>query len=371
LDYTYTADGSERLANLTFEGPSLRLELNYAGNYNRSTRDSQQSICINGHLAPSFFLLGAQKSATTNFAARFAQAALSVVPPKPREADPGHFGKELHVFDHKERFEQLGLDGFLSYYPRCGTRNYAVGMDATPAYLPSERAPGLMRKWYSTLSERLVFLVLLRHPVYRMRSGFYQSRKHGGCLHNPNLCKSFTYYISHALANTRQGCPSGRQYPDQARLKACENPDGAWLGEPCDPFYLSLYALQLEIWLSHFAPSQFVIAPFLTYVAPEFSMPDLVKFIAQRVGSSIKATSPTTAIPKGTPRAGSSHEYPPLETDLHSLGDATQHEFGKIIAGKAGPAVLARLRSPRMARGLTLFGYDGAVDDVERLMEHP
>jgi hypothetical protein len=80
LDYTYTADGSERLANLTFEGPSLRLELNYAGNYNRSTRDSQQSICINGHLAPSFFLLGAQKSATTNFAARFAQAALSVVP---------------------------------------------------------------------------------------------------------------------------------------------------------------------------------------------------------------------------------------------------------------------------------------------------
>jgi hypothetical protein len=225
LDYSIPASPGQTDANLTFEGPSLKLELNYAGRFNSSGREAKHNLCIQGRLAPTFFLIGAQKSATTNFAARFAQVALSVVPPKPRKSDPSFFWKELHVFDSKERYSKLGLQGWLDYYPKCSRTAYFVGMDATPSYLSSAMAPTLMRARYKWFSNKLNFLVILRSPLYRMRSAFYHARDNNACRWNPNFCGSFGFYVANALANNRWGCPSGKSYLTRAELKTCGSPD--------------------------------------------------------------------------------------------------------------------------------------------------
>lgn len=367
LDYSIPVSQGQTVSNLTSEGPSLHLNLNYAGRYNASGLDSKHNLCIGSRLAPTFFLLGAQKSATTNFASRFAEVALSVVPPKPRKSDPSYFWKELHVFDSEERYNQLGLNGWLDYYPQCSATSFTVGMDATPSYISSSMAPALMRARYKWFGNKLDFLVILRSPLHRMRSAFYHAVDNGGCNRNPNLCKSFGHYLAAALSNNRQGCPSGKHYSTLAELKTCTSPDHIWDGGAGDPFHLSFYVPQLEHWFSHFEPQQFVIAPMLTYVAPFFGMPSLVEYMAQRIGSSIKVNTLTSALPKGTKNSGKRHSYPTLEEDLAGLSKSDEKELGQVLTQKAGPEALGKLLSPKMEKGLTLFGYPGKHDNVDAI----
>lgn len=367
LDYSAPDSLGSAVTNLPFEGPSLHLDLNYAGQYDSSSREPKHNLCIADRLAPTFFLLGAQKAATTNFAARFAQVALSVVPPKPLKSDPSYFWKELHVFDDKERYSKLGLQGWLDYYPRCSSKNFTVGMDATPSYLSSKMAPLLMHARYKLFSNRLDFLVILRSPLYRMRSAFYHAKDKGGCSRNVNLCKSFGNYVARALANNRQGCPSGKSYSSAADVKKCSSPDDCWDGGHGDPFHLSFYVPQLENWFYHFEPMQFVIAPMLTYVAPFLGLPSLVEFMARRIGSAIRPNMLTDAIEKGAKKGGHSHDYPSLANDLKGLDKTDEEELGRILTEKAGPEALAKLLSPKMAEGLVLFGYPGNLNDTDAI----
>jgi hypothetical protein len=369
LDYSDSDAHTQYIGNQTFEGAtSLYLDLNYAGKYNGSADRPATNVCMRGRLAPTFFLLGAQKSATTNFASRFSQVALSVVPPKPKDSEPGYFQKELHMFDSQKRAIGVGMDGWLKYYPRCSNQVHAVGMDATPSYISSAIAPSIMRQWFGTQhSGKLHFLVLLRSPLFRMRSSFYHAKEHRGCKRNQNLCGSFAKYISTALAAYRLGCPSGEFFATVKGLKECQNADGVEQGGPGDPFHLSLYVPQLQRWTSIFDAQQFVVCPFLLYVSPSILVPRLVDFMAKRIGSPIKSFAYTGAIPRGTKDAGKAHRYPPLQKDIDALSKKDLDDFGHVIETEAGPAALAKLLAPKMEQGLVLFGYTGPSNNETRI----
>jgi hypothetical protein len=125
LEYTDTAPSALAVTNGTIsalggtkvtgvshstelQGYSVQLDSEYAGEVENSNTSGHKgdvnNLCIAGKLAPKFFLLGAQKSATTNFFGRLMEVALDVVPATPVTArgDPDYFYKEPHVFDISE-----------------------------------------------------------------------------------------------------------------------------------------------------------------------------------------------------------------------------------------------------------------------------
>jgi hypothetical protein len=329
------------------------MDMEYQGRFNASVRGPQENVCINGKLAPSFFLLGAQKSATTNFFSRLMDVALDVVPAQD-ESDPNFFWKEPHVFDSSDRYYGLGRDGWLSYYPDCSTKVHAIALDASPSYISSPEAPVRMMAWYGApLAQRLQFLVMIREPLSRMHSSFY----HGKQWAFAGL--SFQQYIAQALGNAKYGCPSGKVYNNSAAATSCLDPDDMPLG---DPFYLSLYVPQLKRWFQTFSAKQFVIAPMLTYVAQKQGQPSLVEHVAvERLGSAIKLGSNTKALEKDADGAGRIVSYPSLEDDLQKLPEETWQGLVEVMSKNASPESLSLVLAPKMLEGLTLWGYNGAT----------
>lgn len=347
----------------------INFDQNYSGDTKHTASKAVDNLCINGHIAPRFFLLGAQKAATTNFATRLIWVGLSIIPPLPQANEPAYYWKELHVFDNNSRYLGLGVDGWLDYYPECSTTTYAVGIDATPSYISSRGAPSRMAAWYGPQKgAQIQFLVMLRAPFRRMRSSFYTAKLEAdACKTNVNFCGSFGSYIRHALDNYRRGCPSGKVFETEQAIQECSGPDdigqnGKLKG---DPFYLSMYVPQLVNWFSIFYSRQFVIAPFLTYVAPKPGVPSLVEFIASRLGSAIKANAATGAIPKRSNASGVKTAYPSLQDSLWPLSAATVQELQTILILNSGSGKIAQVLSPHMEKGLVLFGYTGASGTID------
>jgi hypothetical protein len=382
LEYTDTAPSALAVTNGTIsalggtkvtgvshstelQGYSVQLDSEYAGeveNINTSGHKGDvNNLCIAGKLAPKFFLLGAQKSATTNFFGRLMEVALDVVPATPVTArgDPDYFYKEPHVFDISERYHGFGVDGWLRLYPDCSQYVPAIAMDASPSYISSPLAPARMQLWYGeALSAKLQFLVLLREPLARMQSSFYHGEQWS--FHN----MSFKQYVTRALANNRAGCPSGKAFENAAAVLECAEPDNMPMG---DPFYLSLYVPQVKRWLSMYQARQFVVAPFLTYVAPKKGVGSLLHFYAtKRLGSAVKKTGNFKAYPKDSSTkpdaqvaqaAGVSTQKPPIEKELNGMFPSIRQELEQVVAVNGGPAAMARALTPKIAEGLTLFGY--------------
>lgn len=366
--------------------PGLELDLDYAGGYAASAgavstvagadesvaalTPASENLCMEGHIAPRFYLLGAQKSATTNFATKILWSGLSMVPPTPKPNDPPYYWKELHMFDNRSRAERVTRQGWLRYYPLCSSTTYAVGIDATPSYLSNEGAPKRLSSWYTPdLNKKLEFLVLLRQPFNRMKSSFYTAALHtDACKKNQYYCKTFGYYLAHALENYRNGCPSGKNFASSSELHACEAPDDIVEGMKGDPFHLSLYGPQLARWFSLFSAPQFVIAPFLTYVAPKKGVGSLVEFVASRLGSAVRGgPDGTGAIPKTSTNSGRKTQYPPLEESLKPLKTNDLYELTDALSTSSGPGPLASLLRPQMQEGLVLFGYKGDIGDEEAI----
>ena len=210
------------------------------------------NLCMGGHLAPQLFLLGAQKAGTTLLASTFAQA-----PGVEHFAalDKGH-QKEPHAFDGQ--IQKRGRDWWLSGYPNCTDElptTRAVSFDATPM-LFLRRVPAAIAAQYSpavcplpSCAQRLLFSVVLRKPLDRLRSAFY-NWLHAGW--NKNWKKS--------MANCTL-----QLYADEL-LRMGRDPINAVWG----PYSGSLYPRQLSWWLGErsFNPNQFVIVPFQTLTAP-------------------------------------------------------------------------------------------------------
>lgn len=135
----------------------------------------KDNLCIDGHLAPEFFLLGAQKGASTSFTVMFSSAPGVVF---------GQFGCEYEShFFHEDQLWQNGKSWWLSKYPKCSSESRQVAMDPTPNYLAAARKviPNL-HQMYGALIARLNFAVILREPLARAHSAFhYFQNKPVGC----------------------------------------------------------------------------------------------------------------------------------------------------------------------------------------------
>jgi len=205
--------------------------------------------------------------------------------------------------------------------------------------------------------DEIVFLVLLREPLDRMHSGFYhQLRRY------PGTNETFQNYVERALRNSWQGCVSGRRFGSAEDFAACDDP----MGGRADPLYLSMYAPQLERWFNHFPAKNFVIAPWLSFTAPDKHHESLMEFMVKdKMRSTLKQAD-------DPPRKG--HYHNPLlltsnslDRDLQRLNHETREDLELLVKEMTGVPILAKLLAPKMAEGLTLFGYTGAVNDTEAI----
>lgn len=204
-----------------------------------ANESAKQNLCIDGHLAPEFFLIGAQKAATTSFSAMLAHPNLIL--PHRLPGEPSTFGKELHTFCNEKNFKK-GKEFWLSHYPTCTTDTHMVAADMTPEYLQDHHTPWRMKEFYGKQIVQLRFATILRNPAERIHSAyhFYKNTLDIGCEYN-NLGQTFYDHM----------------------LKIINGSD------PCNFIQGSQYVEHFENFLQVFNSSQFITVPFLEVVAPK------------------------------------------------------------------------------------------------------
>merc|ERR1719387_1585242 len=108
------------------------------------------NLCMNGRLVPIFYLIGAQKCATSSFAEEFAKGYNVVLPEMGSwtKSQRMLLSKELHFFDYPERYNK-GQHFWLSHWPTC-PRTHMVAAEFTPSYL-------------STWKHRSVYVMYMVH----------------------------------------------------------------------------------------------------------------------------------------------------------------------------------------------------------------
>lgn len=148
------------------------------------------------------------------------------------------------MFDGPPR---LSKSAWLSHYPACNTASRTVAADFTP-YLYCADAPKKIAKYYGHLKSRLKFTILLRDPVTRILSAFYNWQRAGwnsAC--TQNSANPFKTYVDKLLDAGAEPCSS------------------FW-----GPFSGSLYNKHLQAWFGEFNPKQFTIVP-MQYVTQNSS----------------------------------------------------------------------------------------------------
>jgi len=314
-----------------------------------------QRICIKGKLVPSLYLIGTQKAATTNFADKILHTANFVAEPHLDDSESSIHYKELTVFNDEGRLQALGKQGWLDYWPDCEDP-VEFAMDATPNYLASANAPGNLVSWYGRLAKQITIVALLREPLARLHSSFYQLQAYSN-----ESKETFTSYVHRAVFNAESGCLSGNVYENVSLLAACENPDYAPIG---DPLRLSLYAPELANWLRYFPAKNFVISPWKLYTHSEPGNESLVHYVLNgRMNCTFVGDK--TALPDKyhNPR-------PTFVEAMSSLIPEEKEKLKKLVTNLAGGHILAVTLSPFMKKGLVLFGYGGSADDIPAIAKH-
>lgn len=300
-------------------------------------------------MVPVFYLLGAQKCATSSFAEEFASGS-NVVLPEMGSWDSFQrmlFSKELHFFDYNDRYGK-GQQFWLQHWPTCPAV-HMVAAEFTPSYLSAWEAPIRMKQVYGGLAGRLQFLVILREPLARMQSSFYHglSSKWVSAKY-----QTFQQYVETALANYH--AKAFRYFHDTAGTQVGSD----FYGLSGVPWTLSLYHDQLKHWFDYFHPSQFIVAPMQTYTKPE-AVPGVTvrRDLLAKVGSrSHIGIANMHRKPKKDPPRRNVHSHPEVEQDLTP---ETRSQINGVFNLLTGPAKLAQLLSPAMQKGLVLYGYGG------------
>jgi len=306
-----------------------------------SEQDST-NLCIDGRLAPEFFLIGAQKSATTTFCSEELNASSAIITAHMSKSDSasqnhsrldnGSSIKELHIFDTEGQFAR-GRTAWLSHYPKCSQDTRAVAVDCTPSYLRHEHIPSRIAAWYGKKAQDLTFMILLREPMKRMQSAFYYD-KANFIDYEPyiNLPPTFQEYVSEVLSRAKRG--------DMLQQDS----------EFDRPLTGSLYTRQIETYFDVFSPSQFIFVPFLFEVAPTTG----TQTVAQHVFEKLGIDGPQVKMV-----AENQNPHPPLEKDL----DAASHAgLTALLEKHAGAMSIAKMLASR--EGARLHGYTGHSNDT-------
>lgn len=305
------------------------------------------NVCIDGRLVPSFYLIGAQKAATSSFAADLVDhAGKKVVLAEMTTWSDGQrmlFSKELHFFDNSHRF-QKGKQFWLDHWPQCPS-THMVAADFTPSYLSTWEAAMRLKQMYGPQSWKLSFLIILREPLARMQSSYYHGISDGWV---SNQYKTFQLYVEAAVWKYRHG--KYRKFHDCVPTPSVGKD---FFGTSGVPFSLSLYLQQIKHWTVHFNPNQIMIAPMKAYIKPKGGK-KLVNMVSSWNGLDVK-TLPKQKVQKKAPHLNT-HPHPTVAQDLKPQ---TFIKIKQIFNQATGPHKLAALLSPLMNQGLVLYGYPG------------
>lgn len=317
------------------------------------------NLCMGGKLVPSFYLLGAQKAATSSFASEFNEGSNVVLPEMATWSggERGLFSKELHFFDCRDRWQQ-GKKFWLDHWPQC-PNTHMVAADFTPSYLSTWEAPMRLKKMYGHQSVKLTFLIILREPIARMQSSFYHGKSG---MWVSDKYTTFQSYVDAAVWKFYHG--QYRKFHDCRPTGKKEGPD--FFGVSGCPFSLSLYQEQIKHWTQYFTPRQFMIAPMQAYVNPKAGKKGgLLRTISKWRGLDARIP-PEQANPKNPPRLNV-HSHPKVNQDLTTDSyDRIKQVFNMVT----GANKLADLLAPLMKKGLVLYGYRGRPGDKNHIAKY-
>lgn len=295
-------------------------------------------FCVQGRLAPRFYLLGSPKSGTTYFFEDFARSS-DLVHYEPGPTEPPWHAKEPWVFANIFQQDASGpkfQSDWLSHYPQCAAAQHKVAVDCTPGYFGSQYAPGNIHAAYAPpKTAKLVFMVFLRNPIARSHSHYYQYKDNG------------------VMSGAFPGCAPD-QFPPSFEVAAVRaiSQHGAVCHCDCDKMFSdSFYVESFERYFSRFSKDQFHVVPF------ELATGEAIVHYTWRV-LGISAGGGERSSIVGATNAKNHHNYPSL---VQELMPEVMLKLRAYMNAVAGPGAIAKLLAGSNAH---LFQYSGP-DAVE------
>jgi hypothetical protein len=202
-------------------------------------------------MRPAFLLLGAQKSGTTALF-NYLCACSDVAPPE-------RF--ELHYFDNEF---WRGFRWYLTHFPRKNAgRPGAITGEKSPYYLFHPQAP---LRVLATLPD-CRFLVLLRDPVARAYSHFRHSQEHG----------------FEKLASFEEAIDAEQERLEGEAESLSDPGHRSFAHQHYSYLARSVYADQLERWLTYFPLSRFlVLQSERLFGEPDAALAEVSRFLGLR-----------------------------------------------------------------------------------------
>ena len=149
MDQGHTSAMARPTRRLLTVDNSLRARLSRSASWKaRKATASRRAL-------PDFVVIGGQRCGTTSLFESLSQH---------HDIEPS-FSKEVHYFD---LFHERGLDWYRAHFPLASRMSGSVCFEATPNYLSSVHAPGLMH----AVMPDTKMIVLMRDPVERTHSSW-------------------------------------------------------------------------------------------------------------------------------------------------------------------------------------------------------
>lgn len=300
-------------------------------------------ICIHNKAVPNFYLLGTQKAGTTSFA----EDAFSI---GFRSAIGNE--KELHKFDkhckfhtrkHRPSYEWKNNGApihqcqnmtetekleWVKHFKNCeGTNKQFMYADMTPSNLKIPGLPKVMADLYQEQKSKVVFAILLREPLSRFQSGWYQLGGH------KNFHTTFEKHVDEAISKARK--IDKQTYTQDYFL---------------DEFSRSMYSLSLGPWLKEFEAKQFIIIPSAAYFRNHTFKESILRDMGQRLQMNLDTSKFSHASGHHANKGG----HPKLEKDLASSKiELLQKEFFDPDTRE-----LVKMLATAIPKGLQLKGFE-------------
>lgn len=224
-------------------------------------------------------LIGAQKAGTTSIAAEIYRI-FDVKSQRHNAVRTRNGPKEIHYFDtHKA---DMSMAAYAQRFGGCSHRvnssnRVAIinAVDYTPRYIRVAAVPlRIVETYGAELSAKLRFVLSVRNPTARLQSWYY----HIGRKYHPNL-PSINPFVRLAMDGI-SAC-ARRDHVALDSVRALELRDCRCVEQvSCECLTGGLYHGQLQNWLGHFDPAQFLVISFGGFVEqPDTVRRDLTAFL--------------------------------------------------------------------------------------------
>lgn len=219
--------------------------------YNKTVAFNKELVKLNWKLhkekAPDFLIIGAGKSGTTSLNYYLGNYPQILLPNN----------KEINFFSKNFSY---GWDWYLSQFPSITDSSEFITGEASPSYFFMPHVPERIKQ----LAPNIKLIVLLRNPVERSISAYYQNRKTG------KVTKTLEEVVNREIKHYQKITSDELSYAGGIVMQ-------------------SLYFWKLQRWLQIFPREQFLILPSEDFFAhPARTMKqvcqflDIPEFIAQK-----------------------------------------------------------------------------------------